>query len=71
MNDEMGPFLIEGYIEIFGQHKLREKVMATQNMRRLKFAKFKLTKKYTSKSIEVLVEEKREIKRRERSDLQR
>lgn len=28
-NDEMGHFLIEGYIEIFGQHKLREKVMAT------------------------------------------
>ena len=27
-------------------------------MRRLKFAKFKLTKKYTSKSIEVLVDEK-------------
>lgn len=29
MNDEMGPFLIEGFIEIFGQHKLKEKVMAT------------------------------------------
>lgn len=40
-------------------------------MRRLKFAKFKLTKKYTSKSIEVLVDEKREVKRRERQEQQR
>jgi hypothetical protein len=45
--------------------------MATQNMRRLKFAKFSLTKTYTSKSIESLVEEKREIKKRERIEQQR
>ena len=55
INDEMGPFLIEGLIEVFAQHKLKEKVMATQNMRRLKFAKFSMTKTYTSKSIESLV----------------
>lgn len=55
----MGPFLIEGYIEVFSQHKLKEKVMATQNMRRLKFAKFIITKNYTSKTIEYLVDEKR------------
>ena len=48
----MGTFLIEGYIEIFSQHKLKEKVMATQNMRRLKFAKFVVNKKYVGKSIE-------------------
>lgn len=71
MNDEMGPFLIEGLIEVFSQHKLKEKVMATQNMRRLKFAKFSLTKTYTNKSIESLVEEKREMKKRERIEQHR
>ena len=64
----MGHFLIEGYIETFGQHKLREKVMATQNMRRLKFAKFVLTKKYVNKTIEALVEEKRTERRKERAE---
>jgi hypothetical protein len=48
MNDEMGPFIIEGQIEVFNISKLKEKVMATQNMRRLKFAKFYITKKYTN-----------------------
>jgi hypothetical protein len=45
--------------------------MATQNMRRLKFAKFSLTKTYTNKSIESLVEEKREMKKRERIEQHR
>jgi hypothetical protein len=45
--------------------------MATQNMRRLKFAKFSLTKTYTSKSIESLVEERRQIKAKERLEQKR
>lgn len=71
VNDEMGPFVIEGYIEVFSQHKLKEKVMATQNMRRLKFAKFFITKNYTNKTIEELVEDKRIIRQKEKYEQQK
>lgn len=45
--------------------------MATQNMRRLKFAKFYITKKYTNQSLEDLVLEKRAVKGREKMQEQK
>ena len=45
--------------------------MATQNMRRLKFAKFFITKNYTNKTIEELVEDKRIIRQKEKYEQQK
>jgi hypothetical protein len=54
-NDEMGSFLLQGHIELFTSNKLREKEMANQSMKRLKLAKFALTKSYVSESLKQLV----------------
>lgn len=69
-NDELGPFLLQGHIEVFSKHKLKEKQMATHNMKRLKFAKFELRKKYETQILEELVEERRE-EREERAKRER
>lgn len=57
-NDEMGSFLLQGHIELFTSNKLREKEMANQSMKRLKLAKFALTKSYVSESLKQLVQNK-------------
>lgn len=50
-NDEMGTFVLQGSIELFVSQKLKEKGMANQTMKRLKLAKFSLTKFYVGQSL--------------------
>lgn len=50
-NDEMGTFTLQGSIELFSTQKLKEKEMANQTMKRLKLAKFTLTKSYVTKTL--------------------
>ena len=47
-NDEMGSFILQGAIDLFPKQKLKEKVMSSETMRRLKMAKFSFNKTYVS-----------------------
>jgi hypothetical protein len=51
----MGNFKLEGSIELLSAQKLSEKSMVDQKMKRLKLAKFTLTKTYVKQSLNSLV----------------
>ena len=57
-NGEMGQFVLQGKIELIGQNKLKERQMASPQLKRLKIAYFSLEKAYVYKELRQLAVEK-------------
>lgn len=54
----MGQFLLQGKIELIGQHKLKERQMASPQLKRLKIANFSLEKVYVQKELRQMAAER-------------